>query len=101
MQFHLDHDHKDLHKPEVIKAGKLSKGANQPSMTAFMTTAKEDRLSKKKVDDITEALLKLLVKKSLPFSLVDNEFFTDFVALLEPRLVWYLYLYMLDLNIHL
>ena len=45
------------------------------------------RLTKSKVDDVNDALLRMLVSKVLPISLVENEDFQRFCGLLEPRLV--------------
>lgn len=85
LQFHLDSQHK-LKAPE--------EKSTQPKIDQFNKDAKESserfvspRLSKTKQDQIDDALLKLMIGKVLPFSLVENEKFKEFVRLLEPRYV--------------
>lgn len=81
MMFHLDREHKNLGEEEKTSEkptqSKISAWCSGPSVPSRMT-AKE----KAGIDD---ALMKLLIKKSLPVSLVDNEHFREFVALLDER----------------
>ena len=81
MNCHLSSDHKDL---DVTEAVPKPKPKSQPPLTFWTKPAKEERLTLKKQKEIDDALMELLVMKSLPTSLVDNEYFRKFVALLDP-----------------
>ena len=89
MQFHLDHYHKDLNTEcygEVKDKGLQTKQLRIDLKLNEIQTL-TGRLTKSKVDDVNDALLRMLVSKVLPISLVENEDFQRFCGLLEPRLV--------------
>ena len=90
MMFHLDHEHKEEKSGSEVKPIKAA--TSQPKINTWCGGATPGRLTQKDKDAIDDALMKLLVKKALPTSLVDNPFFRDFVALLEPRFVFLLFI---------
>lgn len=97
LQWHIDHDHNAQSTPtqatlstnpstRVRAVSSLSSQcktlAVQPKITSVMVDAK---ISISRQNNIDGALMKLLVGKVLPLSLVDNPLFKEFVNLLDPR----------------
>ena len=85
LQFHLDHEHSDLSTKSSAE-GSGSQKKIQLKLDQHKTFP-VGRLSTKRQNDLTEALMKLVVSKVLPLSLVENKEFRTFVEMLEPRLV--------------
>lgn len=89
-QAHLDGEHK-LSNPASQAATQSTALNTRPTLTQLTMTFSNDNAQGKlgnlgpdKRKRIDETLLKLTVGKALPPSLVDNKFFKDFVAALEP-----------------
>lgn len=96
MQWHIDHDHNLNNQPE--KAGRKPKSdqrtgpvfcSGRPSHVQSKITSSmiliESRISSARQAGIDEALMKLLVGKVLPLSLVDHPLFHSFKNLLDSR----------------
>jgi len=83
--FHITHQHKDLldkeDKPLPVpdKQNKV-----QRKLTSFGPIK---HLSRERADKVDDLLLKMIVGKSLPVSLVSSEQFKNFIEELEPRYV--------------
>ena len=96
MQWHIDHEHdksskvtskpkqSQIHVASVSKCFPTSSGVKsvQPTIASRMVDGK---ISKARQEAIDDALLKLLVGKVLPLSLVDHPLFHGFVNLLDSR----------------
>lgn len=96
LQFHLDNEHRDLRKMKgivekaqtssstVTELTVPSKQHSQPRINSMMVNF-TGRLPKSKQDGITNQLLKLIVGKALPLSLVKSKYFLEYTELLDPR----------------
>ena len=89
VQFHLDHYHKDLNTERYGEVKDKGLQSKQPRIDLRLNDIHTltCRLTKSKVDDVNDALLRMLVSNVLPISLVDNEDFQRLCGPLEPRLV--------------
>ena len=93
MQWHIDHEHDDkssrvTSKPKQSQIASVSQCSAsgvksvQPTITSRMMDSKISKARQAAIDD---ALLKLLVGKVLPLSLVDHPLFHRFLNLLDSR----------------
>ncbi len=92
MNIHLDNEHSEvIHKPKVENSQKKKKAEATKGQTkmndypGYGDRPPPRRLPNEKKVQIDEALMKLVVKKALPASLVDNEYFIEFISLLDSR----------------
>ncbi|XP_069107962.1 E3 SUMO-protein ligase ZBED1-like [Argopecten irradians] len=95
-QSHIDNEHK-LHDTRVCKQkDKLTKLGNRDASGStkqtFQTTLHQmvgmksnNKLGAERKKEVDQSLMKMMAGKVLPFSLVDNVFFKNFVHALEPR----------------
>ncbi|XP_060567575.1 E3 SUMO-protein ligase ZBED1-like [Ruditapes philippinarum] len=79
--FHIDHDHKRTASGD--ENNNIKKAPTQPTIQALI--ANPGRLTQKSRTNLDDALLKLIVGKALPISLVKNPHFIEFTKLLDPR----------------
>lgn len=61
--------------------------AKQTTLDDFNKSNVVKKMSESKKNAVDNALMKLLIAKVLPMSLVDNRFFKEFVNLLNSKLV--------------
>ena len=87
MIHHVDHEHSDLHKPKVDTVAKTKPLLMQPKLEFYTRKTQADKLTKKEKEKLDDTLMKMVVSKSLPLSIVDHVFFREFVALLDSRFV--------------
>ncbi|KAL5022683.1 hypothetical protein ScPMuIL_001838 [Solemya velum] len=90
LQFHLDHDHRDLGSAvtsAVQKQQKLHNLANQPTIQGILQSTRSSALPVAIQKDIDNSLMKIMVGKVLPLSLVDSEYLKTFVSKLDSRYV--------------
>ena len=83
MNSHLRTEHKNEMMPMNQSHSATGKSKEQPKVASYFTAA--PAFSKDKQNQIDDVLMKLLVKKCLPLSLVDHELFRELLGLLEPR----------------
>lgn len=79
--FHIKHDHKQL-VPGPDEPVRDKQNMVQPKIDLAVSRQHIPKERQAKLDDI---VLKLVISKSLPLSLISNEIFKEFVSELDPR----------------
>jgi hypothetical protein len=84
--FHIKHEHKEL-IPQADEPVRDKHNMLQPKIQIAVT---RQYLPHERQSCLNDLLLKLIVIKSMPLSLISNDAFKKFVSVLEPR---YLFLF--------